>query len=118
MADEMTPVEPDRSAYPRARHRILNGEFMCDGDANSECHQYPDCGGEHEYWPCGCEYVSHEQCWIKPWIDVTDLIDSYVGDTHAHLLRDADFPDGVVTTSFESDYVGWDYVISPEENTA
>jgi len=103
------PKAPNLSGFPEVQHRIEDGRFICPGDEHSRCHQYPGCDGEHDFWPCGCEYVSHKECWIKPWIDASALIDSYGGDEHAHLLLDDDFPDGDATTTWEYEYMLWDY---------
>lgn len=105
------PVEPDLSAFPEVQHSIVRGQFVCPGDENSRCHRYPGCDGEHETWPCGCEYIGHASCWIKPWIDAGHLADSHDegADDYGHLISDADFPDGDVETSWEGDYVLWNY---------
>ncbi|WP_417556134.1 hypothetical protein [Microbacterium sp.] len=111
------PRVPDLSAFPRVQHRIEGGKFVCPGDQNSWCHRYPGCDGEHEYWPCGCEYVGHAECWIKPWIDATDLADNYAGVEHELLLRDEDFPDGDVDWTWEGEYVTFDYAPDRENGS-
>lgn len=100
---------PDLSAFPSVQHRIEGGKFICPGDENAWCHQYPEDDCDHEYWPCGHEFTSHAECWIKPWIDATDLADSYAGVEHELLLRDEDFPDGDVDWTWEGEYVTFDY---------
>lgn len=104
-----TPIEPDLTAFPEVQHRIENGRFVCPGDEESRCHQYPDCD-DHESWPCGCDYVPHAECWIKPWIDATDLCDSYAGTEHELLLSNDDFPDGDVSWSWTDEWVTFDYL--------
>ncbi|WP_156759541.1 hypothetical protein [Microbacterium karelineae] len=104
-------VPPDLSAFPTVQHRIEKGRFVCPGDETASCHQYPAC--DHETWPCGCDYVPHADCWIKPWIDGSDLVDSYAGDEP--YLRDEDLPDGDATWTFEGDYVLFDYVLASRE---
>lgn len=107
------PVAPDLSAFPEVQHRIEGGVFVCPGDENASCHQYPECDGEHESWPCGCAYVSHAECWIKPWIAASSLADSHDegADDLGYLLLDEDFPDGDVETQWDGDYVLWNYVL-------
>lgn len=107
------PVAPDLSAFPEVQHRIEGGVFVCPGDENARCHQYPGCDGEHESWPCGCEYVSHAECWMKPWIDASSLADSHDegADDLGYLLLDEDFPDGDVESRWEHEYVLWNYVL-------
>lgn len=111
------PVEPDLSSFPEAQHRIEGGKFVCPGDENARCHQYPGCDGEHETWPCGCEYVSHAECWMKPWIDAGSLADSHDegADDYGHLLLDEDFPDGDIETRWEYEYVLWNYAGTPDQ---
>lgn len=103
------PRMPDLSAFPSVQHRIEDGKFVCPGDERAWCHQYPEDDCEHEYWPCGHEFTSHAECWIKPWIDACDLADSYAGVEHELLLRDEDFPDGDVEWTWEGEYVTFDY---------
>lgn len=98
---------PDLSAHPEVQHRIEGGRFVCPGDVGSRCHQYPSC--DCELWPCGHPYEAQDDCWIKPWIEATDLCDSYAGTRHEDLLRDEDFPDGDVTWSWEGDYCTFAY---------
>ncbi|HWU30209.1 MAG TPA: hypothetical protein VN041_14090 [Microbacterium sp.] len=103
------PKMPDLSAFPSVQHRIEGGKFICPGDESAWCHQYPEDDCDHEYWPCGHEFTSHAECWIRPWIDATDLADSYAGVEHELLLRDEDFPDGDVDWTWEGEYVTFDY---------
>lgn len=102
------PVAPGLSEFPEVQHRIEGGRFVCPGDENSRCHRYPGCDGEHEYWPCGCEYVGHAECWIVPWIEATALSDNYHGNQPYFLNKD--FPDGDVAWTWEGDYVAFAYV--------
>lgn len=111
---ELTPA-PDLSAFPAVQHRIEGGKFVCPGDENALCHRYPGDECDHEYWPCGHEYVGHDECWIVPWITASDLCDSYAGTEHQLLLRDEDFPDGDVTWTWEGDWVSFDYGTDSEE---
>lgn len=104
-----SPAAPDLSAFPRVQHRIEGGKFVCPGDENSWCHRYPDCDGEHEFWPCGCDYIGHADCWIEPWISASDLSDSHDEADGIDALRDEDFPDGDVSWSWEDEYVLFSY---------
>ncbi|MCS4278035.1 hypothetical protein M2390_003258 [Mycetocola sp. BIGb0189] len=114
MTEDETPTEPDLTGFPEVQHRIEDGKFVCPGDESSRCHQYPGCD-HHERWPCGCEYVSHAECWIKPWIDAPfDLSDSHDESDGVSALRNEDFPDGDVSWVFEGDYVLFQYVDLPE----
>lgn len=99
------PPAPDLSGYPEATHRIRDGRFICDGDENSRCHQYPGDECEHEGWPCGHEYRSHAECWVAEYVIAADLDDSYGGE-----IGRSHFPDGPATWSWEGDYVLWEYV--------
>lgn len=113
------PVAPDLSAFPEVQHRIEGGQFICPGDENARCHRYPGCDGEHDTWPCGCEYIGHAACWVKPWIDASDLADSHnEGADDCAALRDEDFPDGDVEWEWECEYVLWNYVTHPKDSEA
>jgi len=100
---------PDLSAFPEVQHRVEGGRFVCPGGENARCHRYPGDECEHEYWPCGHEYVGHAECWVVNWVEAVDLCDSYAGTEHTLLLRDEDFPDGDVRWSWEGDYVTFEY---------
>ena len=91
----LVDVDPDRDT---------SGRFVCDGDQTSDCHQYPSC--ECELWPCGHDNEPHEECWVEPWINASDLSDTSV---------DGDPPtrNGLVKWSGEGDYVTWEYLPEP-----
>lgn len=110
---------PDLSEYPEVQHRIEDGAFVCPGDENARCHRYPGCDGEHESWPCGCEYVAHAECWMKPWIDASYLRDSHAdGVDGVDHISDAEFPDGDVMAWWEDEYVLWAYTDQDEAEGA
>jgi len=112
-------TEPDLSSFPEVQHRIEDGRFVCPGDEKSRCHRYPDCDESlHDRWPCGCEYVAHSECWIQPWIEASSLADSHDEADGFGGLRDADFPDGDVSWSWEYDYVLFRYVQPVTDRTA
>lgn len=88
-------------------------KFECRGDRSSDCHRYPDCaceawGQDHPH-----PKVVHDECWVKSWFD---------GDSHAYDGEDRDEMNGdwgipagmnrsgAVTTSFEYEYIAWEFV--------
>jgi hypothetical protein len=104
------PTTPEHvKLRPLAAHRIVGGHAVCDGDRERKCHWYPACD-DHELWPCGCEYVAHDECWIVPWINASSLDDSCYDD--ALDRRDPEtlgFPDGEIEWEWEGEFVLWNY---------
>lgn len=113
--------------------------FVCDGDDSAVCHHWPDCGCEiwtrelhrqtfgqpigydsasgktvyaSETLPPapGHEDVLQELCWIDPWFNDTtspaDWLDLYDGPLDIKL---DDLVSGSVVTTFEGDYMTWEY---------
>lgn len=104
---ELTAAEPDIHGNRDAPTL----KFECRGNASSECHQYPDnCGCES--FPCGHPYVAHAECWMQAWFDGDCA--SYEGEDGDHmeqggLPRDVTKA-GPISTSWEDDYVAWEWV--------
>lgn len=88
-------------------------KFECRGDSSSDCHIYPAC--DCEYWDDdhAKEHprVPHDECWLQGWFD--NDATSYEGDDFND-MDDCGVPCGVsrsgpIKTSFEVDYVGWEF---------
>lgn len=89
-------------------HRIVSGRFVCTASPEAPCRNYPAC--ECETWnPAHHEHpnVPQEECWQAPWIQASDLSDTYA--LEELLLDDDEFPDGPVATTWEGDYLLWEY---------
>lgn len=107
----------DVLAAPRAVHRIVDGQPVCDGDQGSYCHLHPDC--DHDFWPCGCDYNPHDTCWMLWWLD-GNLRDTCTDETGDRALEDGSFPDGEFDWEWEHEYVIWWYLdeATPESAAA
>jgi hypothetical protein len=97
-----------------AVHFIRDGRFVCAADSAAKCHNYPTC--ECEGWTAelhgevpadGHENQPQDECWIKPWLEATDLNETY--DPEDLWLSDVDFPDGPISTIWNGDYLTWEY---------
>lgn len=110
--DDVDPETPAHvAALPQATHRIVDGRPVCDGGIGTTCHWWPDAADcEHESFPCGHEYVFHEDCWIIDWLAATDLEDSARDDANDHRDDDLRWPNGVIDWEWDGDYVLWWYV--------
>lgn len=83
-----------------------------------DCHFYPTCDceswdGNHlaDNGP-GHERVWHDECWMQGWFD-SDYGACYEGDD-ADDMNDSGLPNGMnrageIITSWEYDYVGWEF---------
>lgn len=82
-----------------------------------DCHFYPDCqcesfGDDHfEEHGVGHERVHHDECWMQAWFD--SGCHSYEGDDGDD-MQDTGLPvsmnrSGEIVTSWELDYVGWEF---------
>lgn len=119
-------------------HFIRGGRFVCTAPDDAPCRVYPDC--ECEAWTLelhgqkfgqlighkngrplyadrdippaeGHQPVPQPECWLKPWIEATDLCDTFE-DADA-LRSDDEFPDGPIVHQWNGDYVTWAYVLPP-----
>lgn len=116
--NELDSIEETRGAFgqpewvkylPEARHSIRDERAVCEGDRGNRCHWYPTCD-DHESWPCGCDYVAHDECWMIPWLDAGTLVDTAFDS--ALEARDDDtleFPDGPIICEWDGEFVLWDY---------
>lgn len=94
-------------------HYIRGGRFVCEAPSDAKCHIFPAC--ECEEWSAelhdppaeGHEDVQQDHCWIQPWMEATDLCDSYGPD--GLVLSNDEFPDGPVSIQWEYDAVMWSY---------
>lgn len=95
-------------------HFIRDGRFVCTAEPTAACRNYPAC--ECEAWSAelhgdppaeGHGDQPQDECWIAPWMDATDLCDTY-SPTQA-LLDDDEFPDGPVSVEWNEDYLTWEY---------
>jgi hypothetical protein len=100
--------------HPATTHRIKDGQAVCDGDATTACHYFPDC--ECEYWSFDHDEehqpAEHPYCWVTPWINSSDLEDSFDGETLPGLDGPCDerpWPDGLIEWTWEGEYVLWHY---------
>lgn len=105
-------------ALATATHRIRDGRAVCDGDATARCHWWPDpavC--DYEQFPCGHDYIDHGECWIIQWLDAGALDDTATGNAPDRYNPDllGGFPDGLITWTWEDDYVTWDYDTARED---
>lgn len=109
--DPSTPAHVE--ALAEATHRIRDERPVCDGGIESKCHWWPDpteC--DHEAFPCGHEYVFHDDCWIIQWLEATDLGDTCDDTAFDLRIDDGDagrWPNGVIDWEWEGDYVTWSY---------
>lgn len=122
------PMKAENGRVPGAKgddpavHVIRGSRFVCTASAEAKCRTYPAC--ECEDWDpdlhgdppaAGHENVPQEHCWIKPWLDATDLTDCYGGDDLTWLTdADVTFPDGPITTEWHGDYLTWEYADDSE----
>lgn len=103
--------------------------FVCDGNDDSACHHWPDCGcetwGEGHHYDAddkplpGHEDVQQSHCWMEPWFndttttwsDLTDLYDGPLATDDPEVYgENADwFVSGPVSCTFEGDYMTWEY---------
>lgn len=98
-----------------AKHRLVDGTFICDGGNDAICHNYPTC--ECEVWdaethdkPEGDHANSpHDECWMLPWLNAVTP-----ADTSADNLRDDQIHDGEVLLSWEGEGVVWVYAENQE----
>jgi hypothetical protein len=110
-AEQLRQRQEADAKHPLAEHWIKDGRAVCLGDSHSRCHFYPGC--ECEEWSDDHEHASveHDECWMIPWIDSTDLEDSAYDD--AIERRDpetVEFPDGEIEPEWEGEFVIWNYV--------
>lgn len=94
-------------------------EFTCHGDRAAECHSYPDCKCEtwHRHDPCH-PFVAHDKCWMQPFFDnaAWGAIDP-LPETFA----DCDITPGMsgpITTSFNGEYIEWDFTAEEAKTDA
>lgn len=107
-----------------AVHVIRDGAFVCLAAPTDSCRNYPACGCEtwdadlHPREPgkpaaAGHEDVPQADCWIAPWINASELADSYFGPiNHEDVYNDAHgmtFPDGPVDCVWEGEFMQWHY---------
>lgn len=96
-------------------HHIRDGRFECDAPATAPCHNYPACGCEawtqelHDPPAPGHEDVPQAECWVTPWIDATDLSNTYDDGEGETWFFDDEFPDGPVIHEWHGDYLTWRY---------
>lgn len=112
--DEVDPEVPAHvAALPEATHRIVDERPVCDGGIGHKCHWYPEGDCDHESFPCGHEYVFHEECWVMTWLTAVDLIDTAedsAADARIEVGDDLRWPNGVIEHEWDPDYVTWRYV--------
>lgn len=108
------PRTPDHvKVLPVASHSIRDGRAVCNGDRGSKCHWYPGDDCEHESWPCGHEYVAHDECWIIQWLDAVPLEDTATDDALDARDDELTWPDGDIDWEFDYEWVTWWY-LDPE----
>lgn len=115
-------------SLPRAKgddptvHFIRDGRFVCVAEPTAPCRNYPGC--ECEAWSAelhgdppaeGHEDRPQDECWIQPWMEATDLRDTYSADEL--LIDDDEFPDGPVAVEWQFDYLTWEYADDTEPQT-
>lgn len=100
-------------------HFIEAGRFVCKADASAPCRNYPACTcedweearhfghGKGETPEPGHEAVPQDECWMDPWLNNSMLHDSYSADDL--YIDDDEFPNGPVETTWEGDYLLWEY---------
>lgn len=102
------------AALAEGTHRIVDERAVCDGGGDSRCHWWPDSDVcDHETFPCGHEYVYHDDCWIIQWIDAAGLGDTATDETHDARVNDGDnlrWPNGTIDYEFDGDYLIWWYL--------
>jgi hypothetical protein len=117
-ADLTTPAHVE--ALQNATHRIVDERPVCTGGREAKCHWYPDVDDcVHESWPCGHEYVFHEECWIIVWLDACGLSDTAEDSAYEARVdddgEDLRWPNGVIDYEWCGDYVTWSYAsIDPD----
>jgi hypothetical protein len=107
--DPTTPAFVE--AMPEGKHRIENGRAVCEGGIANRCHWYPDSACDHESWPCGHEYVFHEECWLMSWLQAVDLMDTAEDSALDERIGEdgVDWPNGDIAYEWHYDYVTWSY---------
>lgn len=102
---ETWTAPPAIKALPDAVHRLVGEVAICDGDSESKCHWWPEC--DHETFLCGHEYVDHGECWIIQWLNGFDLYDLDMDEGEHRDPETLEYPDGVIETQWEGDYMLW-----------
>lgn len=92
-------------------HQIKDGKFVCLGDQDAPCRNYPGCscdyfGEDHDKQP-GHEKIPQPQCWIDTWFEATSVHELYFGD-EGEAMDWWIFPDGPVDWEFD-DGITWSY---------
>ncbi len=97
-------------------HHIIDGVAVCTAPVDAACRVYPACDCEH-FTPDlhgdtpapGHERVPQTTCLLLDWVNGPgDLALSYAADDLVGMTGTI-WPDGAIDTTWEDDYLTWDY---------